>query len=199
MRYKMNNIRHLIATVGTTVGVTAGTVAAVYAIPPAASAAPSAPAVRAMPALSMCSGASHDLRVRLIATKQRGAAGDTYYTLQFANTGGTACTMSGFPAIAAITRTGKQLGSPAGHGLMTIISRVVLAPGAKAHTTLIYHARLVSAGGGCGTVENAFELRIGMAGQKSAVYVAFGSRSCSRAGHVFLTVTESVRTGAGTT
>jgi hypothetical protein len=144
-------------------------------------------------------GGGHDLGVRIVPGQDGGAVGNTYYTLQLTNTGSDTCSLSGYPAVSAITRAGRQLGSPAGHGLMTVDPRVTLAPGATAHTTLVYHGGLVSAGGGCGPVEKAFELRVGMAGQKFPAYAAFGSRSCSRAGHVYLTITESIRAGAGTT
>ena len=68
--------------------------------------------------------------------------------------------------------------------------RVVLAPGATAHTTLAYHGQLVSTGGGCGPVEGAFELRVYLAGQQRATYAAFGFQACSDAGPVYLTITD---------
>ena len=202
MRYITTDIRHLVTR---PLIAAAGAVAAAYAISPAAYAVPSTSAAPGTPAIILC-GASHDLRVRIAPGppsqlgqpgQHGGAAGDTYYTLRFTNTGSAGCALSGYPAVSAITRAGKQLGSPAGHGLLTVIPKVILAPGATAHTTLVYHSRLVSAGSGCGPVENAFELRVGLAGQKFATYVAFRSRACSRAGHVYLTITEAVRSGAG--
>jgi hypothetical protein len=100
--------------------------------------------------------------------------------------------------VSAISRAGVRLGSPAGRGLLTAAPRVVLAPGATAHTTLAYHDRLVSTGGGCGPVEEAFELRVYLAGQDHATYAAFGDQACSHAGPVYLTITQPVRAGVGT-
>jgi hypothetical protein len=78
-----------------------------------------------------------------------------------------------------------------------VAPRVVLAPGATAHTTLAYHGRLVSRGGGCGHVGTASELRVYLAGQKRATYAAFGLQACSGTGPVYLTIVEPIRAGVG--
>jgi hypothetical protein len=170
--------------------------AAAGAVASAAYAASSSPAADAAPAVSACAGTSIGARV---AVGQRSeASGTTYYPLDFTKTGRYSCSLSGYPVVSAISRTGVRLGSPAGRGLLTVAPRVVLAPGATAHTTLAYHSRLVSTGGGCGPVETAVELRIYLAGEQRATYAAFGFRACSHAGPVYLTITEPIRAGVGT-
>ena len=96
-----------------------------------------------------------------------------------------------------ISRAGRQLGSAAGRARMTVVPLVRLAPGATAHTTLAYYGGRVSAASGCGPVATAFELRVYVAGQKRALYTALGLHACSRAGRVYLMITQSFRAGAG--
>jgi Protein of unknown function (DUF4232) len=156
----------------------------------------SSPAAYAALAIPACAGTG--IGAWVAVGQGREASGTTYYPLEFTNTGGSTCSLSGYPVVSAISRAGARLGSPAGRGLLTIAPRVVLAPGARAHTTLAYHGRLVAAGGGCGPVQGAFELRVYLAGQKHAAYAAFGFQACSHAGHVYLTITEPIRAGVGT-
>lgn len=160
----------------------------------AAYAVSSSPAAHASPVVPACAGTSIGAWVAVSQGSE--ASGITYYPLEFTNTGGSTCSLSGYPVVSAISRAGVRLGSPAGRGLLTVAPRVVLAPGATAHTTLAYHGWLVSSGGGCGPVQDAFELRVYLADR--ATYAAFDFQACSHAGHVYLTVTEPVRAGVGT-
>jgi hypothetical protein len=173
----------------------AATAAAAGMIATAAYAASSSPAADAAPAVPGCAGTS--IGAWIAVSQASEASGTTYYPLEFTNTGGSTCALSGYPAVSTISRSGAQLGSPAGRGLLTVAPLVLLAPGATAHTTLAYHGGLVSAGGGCGPVEDAFELRIYLAGQHDPAYAAFGFQACSHAGHVYLTVTQPIRAGVG--
>jgi len=163
----------------------------------AACAASASPAAHAAAVIPACTGTT-SLGAWIAVSQASAASGTTYYPLEFTNTGGYTCSLSGYPVVSAISRAGVRLGSPAGRGLLTAAPRVVLAPGATAHTTLAYHDRLVSTGGGCGPVEEAFELRVYLAGQDHATYAAFGDQACSHAGPVYLTITQPVRAGVGT-
>jgi hypothetical protein len=162
----------------------------------AACAASSSPAAHAAPVIPACAGTT--IGAWIAVSQGSEASGTSYYPLEFTNIGGYTCSLSGYPVVSAISRAGVGLGSPAARGLLTVAPRVVLAPGATAHTTLAYHGRLVSTGGGCGPVEEAFELRVYLAGQKRATYAAFGFQACSHAGPVYLTITEPIRAGVGT-
>jgi len=173
----------------------AAAVSGVIATAACASASP--PAAPATPAITACTGGS-GLEAWIGVSRGAAAAGTTSYPLNFTNAGRSACSLSGYPVVAAISRTGSQLGSLAGRGLSTAAPRVVLAPGATAHTTLIYYGGQVSASPGCGPVATAAELRIEIGAQNQPSYAAFGFRACSRAGHVYLTVTQPVRAGVGT-
>jgi Protein of unknown function (DUF4232) len=170
--------------------VAAGTVAT------AACAASSSPAAHAASVIPTCTGTT--IGAWIAVSQGSEASGTTYYPLEFTNIGRRTCSLSGYPVVSAISRAGVRLGSPAGRGRLTVAPRVVLAPGATAHTTLAYHGRLVSTGGRCGPVEGAFELRVYLAGQKRATYAAFGFQACSHAGPVYLTITEPIRAGVGT-
>jgi hypothetical protein len=171
--------------------------AAAGVIASAACAASASPAAHAAAVIPACTGTT-SLGAWIAVSQASAASGTTYYPLEFTNTGGYTCSLSGYPVVSAISRAGVRLGSPAGRGLLTAAPRVVLAPGATAHTTLAYHDRLVSTGGGCGPVEEAFELRVYLAGQDHATYAAFGDQACSHAGPVYLTITQPVRAGVGT-
>jgi hypothetical protein len=153
------------------------------------------PVAHATSAAAPCAGAS-DLHLR-IANQGRETSGITDYTLDFTNTSRSTCSLSGYPYVSMVSRKGSQLGSPAGHGLMTIAPLVILAPGATAHTTLAYHAGIINGRRGCGPVATAYELRVYVAGQKLALYGAMGLHACSRAGQVYLTITGPFRNGAG--
>ena len=171
----------------------AGMISAVCSVAPAACAATHASTA---PAVAPCAGAG-DLHLRIAGSHYSRASGITYYTLDFANTSGSTCSLSGYPYVSMVSRAGSQLGSPAGRGLMTIAPLVILAPGATAHTTLAYYGRRVGAERGCGPVAKAFELRVYVAGQKHALYAAAPWEACSHAGQVYLSVTQPFRKGKG--
>jgi hypothetical protein len=62
-------------------------------------------------------------------------AGGAYYTLNFTNLSGHACTLRGYPGVSAVSLSGRQIGSPAGWGTATP-GVVTLANGATAHAVL---------------------------------------------------------------
>ena len=189
MNYRPTRSTRRLLTVAAA-AVAAGTIAS------AAYAATSSPAGPGAPVLPACTGTAIGAWIAVGHGSQ--ASGTTSYPLEFTNTGGSTCSLSGYPVVSAISRAGVRLGSTAGRGLLTIAPRVVLAPGATAHTTLAYHGRLVSTGSGCGPVAAAFELRVYLDGQNRAAYAAFDLASCSHAGHVYLTITGPIRAGVGT-
>lgn len=68
----------------------------------------------------------------------RGAAGTVYYTLQFTNLSGQACTLHGSPEVSAVSLSGRRLGSPAGGDYSGDTPVVTLASGATAYALLGY-------------------------------------------------------------
>ena len=161
----------------------------------AAYAATTSPAAHARPATSVCTPAS--LRTWVDVRLRTESAGITYYPLEFTNTSHATCSLSGYPAVSAISKSGGQLGSSASHGRQLVVPLVVLAPGATAHTIIAYRGGMVSAGGRCGSVDTANRLRVYLAGLKGAAYAGLSFRACSHAGPVFLTVTQAIRSGLG--
>jgi hypothetical protein len=100
--------------------------------------------------------------------------------------------------VSAISRSGQQLGSPAGWGSLSGAKRVILAPGATAHTILAYHDVAVSTAPGCDPVYTTFDLRVYPPDQRLATYAAFDFEACSHAGVVYLDIIEPIRAGVGT-
>jgi hypothetical protein len=58
-------------------------------------------------------------QLRLHVGRPQGAAGTTFYPLQFINRSARACTLRGFPGVSSVTVRHKRVGSPArrDHGL----------------------------------------------------------------------------------
>jgi hypothetical protein len=105
----------------------------------AAWAASSASAASA--AISKCP-ASH-LAVWVNADSADGAAGTTYFTLDYTNTSRTTCSLDGFPGVSATTLDGAQIGKAATRNNSTPARAIDLAPGATAHSNLGYHDILI--------------------------------------------------------
>jgi hypothetical protein len=68
-----------------------------------------------------------------------GAAGSTYYPIDFTNTSGTACSMAGYPGVSFVTaagRSGRQIGAAAQRNQQFGSVLVRLRPGGRAHAWL---------------------------------------------------------------
>jgi hypothetical protein len=189
MKYHTTSARRMIAVAATAV--------AGLAISSAAYAATSSPTARAATAIPQCTGGL-GLGAWVAVSQGNGAAGTTRYPLEFTNTSGHACSLFGYPGVSAISRTGQQLGSPASWGSLSGARRVVLAPGATAHTILAYRDAVVGSGGVCDPVDTTVELRIYPPDQRLATYAAFGFEACSHAGVVYMSIIEPIRAGVGT-
>jgi Protein of unknown function (DUF4232) len=70
-----------------------------------------------------------------LALSPNGAAGTIYYPVEFTNLGSTACTISGFPGVAAINSSDQRLGHPAVRFTATAHT-VTLKPHQTAHALL---------------------------------------------------------------
>jgi Protein of unknown function (DUF4232) len=64
-----------------------------------------------------------------------GAAGTTFYPLQFVNTGKTSCILRGYPGVSAVTSSGKQIGNAASR-VSSKFATVTLAPGKQQNATI---------------------------------------------------------------
>ena len=201
MKYLTTTARRIAAVALSMLGAAsaAGLIAATAASSPATAASSPATALAAdtMPASPVPACTAGDLGAWVATTQGNGAAGSTYYPLQFTNLSGHACVMRGFPGVSALDRDGHQLGSPAGWGSASPIHTVTLAPGATAHAILAYHDAAVTTEPGCDPVFTASELRVYPPDQDSATYAAFDLEACSHAGPVYLSV-GPVLPGVGT-
>jgi hypothetical protein len=129
------------------------------------------------------------------AASRLAAGAVTRYRLEFTNVSGAACTLSGYPEVAAYRDDGAQVGNAAGRDTSVAARRILLAPGATVHTAVIAS---VSAGP-CRPVVVA-GLRVVPPGQPAARYIRHALRACSAAGPgapVFLRV-RAVQPDAGT-
>jgi len=114
-----------------------------------------------------------------------GAAGSSYYELQFSNTSSHACTILGFPGVSAIDVNGHQLGSAAGRDHSDATHLVTLGRGATAHVLL----RIVDVGAlpTCHPAA-AVMLRIYPPNDSVSVPVPLSFSACKNRGPVYLFV-----------
>jgi Domain of unknown function (DUF4232) len=107
--------------------------------PPRAAAASQAPAAAtASPAASPAAAprcALSGLRIS-VGTGSRVTTETTRYALDFTNVGGAACTLTGYPEVAAYQGDGTVVGDAAVRDTSVAAARVVLAPGQTAHASL---------------------------------------------------------------
>jgi hypothetical protein len=165
----------------------AGSVACVIAaIAVAASADASARSGRAS-AVSKCTAAH--VQVWLGLGLGGGAAGSTYYPLEFSNVGHHACSLTGYPGVSGYGSSGGQVGPAASrngqpHGTVT------LAPGATAHAIL----RVVDWGALCSTEVVAAGLNVFPPGTTRSEPVPFSFGACAHQG---VLIVGPVRAGVG--
>ena len=60
-------------------------------------------------------------------TRENGAAGSLFYTLEFTNLSGRSCSLLGYPGLSAVDLGGRQLGSPAGRDAQLVPRMVLLS------------------------------------------------------------------------
>jgi len=154
----------------------------------AASPAGSGSASSGTAGLAVCQPAS--LQVTVNASQAGGAAGSTYYPVDFANTSSSPCGLYGYPGVSFVTvgsGVGRQIGAAAQQnpGLPKVAVR--LAAGGVAHAWL----QVAEAGNypaaTCQPV-TAHWLRVFAPGETEALYVSHAFNACSSASAPLLTV-----------
>ena len=131
-----------------------------------------------------------------LGTAAAGETGDTgirpaegtYYTLEFTNVSDRACSLFGYPQVAAYRDspvTGGQIGSAAVRDTSVRPKPVMLAPGATAHAEL--RVTVSAQPAGC-TQVTAAELRIALPRQDRPAFVPAHFPVCSQKGQVSLSV-----------
>jgi Protein of unknown function (DUF4232) len=154
------------------------------------------PAASGTAGLAVCQPAA--LRVTINANAAGGAAGSTYYPVDFTNTAGSACGMDGYPGVSLVTagdNAGRPIGAAAQRNPAFGQQPVRLAAGGVAHAWL----QVAQAGNyppsACKPV-TAHWLRVFVPGQAVALYVNHAFDACSSASDPLLTVMP-VRAGQG--
>ncbi len=79
-----------------------------------------------------------NLAVWVNADSENGAAGTTYFNLDFTNISGHTCHLYGYPGVSATNGNGKQLGLAARRNSATPATTVNIPPGGTAHSFLGY-------------------------------------------------------------
>lgn len=98
-------------------------------LPAVALAAASSPS---HPAIPRCTDAN---TLVWLALAPNGAAGTSYYPVEFTNLGTASCVLFGYPGVSAVTKSGHQLG-PAARRLPAKRHNVTLKPRQTAHALL---------------------------------------------------------------
>lgn len=128
-------------------------------------------------------------------TQGSGAAGSSYYNLEFTNLGAGSCTLNGYPGVSGISLSGTQLGSPGSRDPQHRPAAVTLAPRATAHAVLRIVDALNYPKSACGPL-SAAGVRVYPPGQTAAKIVPYPFLACSRTGSNYLSV-EAVQPGPG--
>lgn len=166
--------------------------AAAVAVACAAMAAAVAAPTAATAATPACSASS---LVVWLDTQGNGAAGSSFYDLQFTNLSQSACRLTGYPGVSAVDLGGRQLGHAAARDSVHPASTVILPSGGSAHTIL----RIVDAANyprsTCGPV-TAAGLRVYPPGQTASKLIPYPFAACSRRAATVLSV-EVVQKGLG--
>jgi hypothetical protein len=120
-------------------------------------------------------------------TQGGGAAGSTYYHLQFTNLSGRACTLHGYPGVSAIDLSDHQLGSAASRNATHTPRTVTLAAGSTA-TAVLQIGQASNFPASVCHQTTAAGLRVYPPNQTRSKTIPFPFRACSRTGPVYLTI-----------
>jgi hypothetical protein len=141
-------------------------------------------------------------------TTGNGAAGSSYYNLEFTNLSAHACALRGFPGVSAINVANQQIGSAAGHNAEHAAALITLSSGAansgldgfQTGDTATVVLQITDAGNysnsTCGRVAAA-GLRVFPPDQTASKVIPFPFVTCSHRGPLILHV-ESVQKGVTT-
>jgi hypothetical protein len=126
-----------------------------------------------------------------------GAAGSTYYPLDFSNNSGGSCTLFGYPGVSFVTGLGgSQIGSAASRNPALPSELVTIPPGGVAHATLQVVNAENFAASACHMV-TAHWLKVYPPNQTAPLYVSFTAHACSgKTKLVHILAVEAVRPGS---
>jgi len=143
------------------------------------SATPSGSATTGPPAAGAAECATSALQVS--AGVQQGAAGTTFYNVDFTNASGSTCFLQGYPGVSLVSagsNAGSQIGADAKRDPTVAASQILVAAGQTAHAVLA----IVDAGNfppsRCNLV-TAHWLKVFPPDQTEAAYVRFTTQTCA--------------------
>jgi len=124
-----------------------------------------------------------------------GAAGSTYFPIEFTNASGTTCSLYGYPGVSLVTASGAQVGAAATEDPTYPRVLVTLTPGSTVHAELrITHAQNYPPSTCIPATANM--LRVFPPGQTSALYIEMTALGCSNTSVQILSV-QTVQPGNG--
>jgi hypothetical protein len=122
--------------------------------------------------------ATSALQVKLGASD--GYAGGVYQTIDFTNTSGSSCTLTGYPGVSLVTGPShQQLGLAAKRSASTLVTTVTLAPGATANAQLQIVDALNFPSSTCSPAK-ATDVKVFPPDQFTAVYLPDTSYGCGK-------------------
>jgi hypothetical protein len=124
-----------------------------------------------------------------------GAAGSTYYPLEFTNVSGSACTLFGYPGVSFTTGPGGSLiGRPATRNPQVPSTLITIPAGSTAHATLQVTDALNYPNSRCHKV-TAHWLKIYPPNQTAPLYLSFTTAACAKPAHIL--GIQAVQSGKG--
>jgi hypothetical protein len=116
-----------------------------------------------------------------------GAAGSTYYAVDFTNNSGSACGLYGYPGVSFVTAAGSQVGAAATEDPTYPRQLVTLAPGATAHATLRVVEALNYPASTCHPV-TVQRIRVFPPNQTTSLSISLAATACTNASLQILSV-----------
>jgi Protein of unknown function (DUF4232) len=124
-----------------------------------------------------------------------GAAGSSYYPIEFTNASGSDCTLYGYPGVSFVTASGVQVGAAATEDPTYPRQLVTLAPGETAHAEVRITDALNYSSSTCDPVAVS-RLKVFPPGQTSALHISVTATGCDNASVQILSV-QTVQPGSG--
>jgi Protein of unknown function (DUF4232) len=124
-----------------------------------------------------------------------GAAGSSFYPIEFTNTSGSTCSLYGYPGVSFVTAAGAQVGAAATEDPTYPRQLVTLAPGDTAHAELKVGNAQNYPASTCDPVAVSL-LKIFPPNQTSALTISFAATACADTSVPILAV-QTVQPGQG--
>jgi hypothetical protein len=128
--------------------------------------------------------------LRVSIGRSGAAAGTTYFSLDFANVSASICFVQGYPGVSLVTAragSGAQVGAAGRRDPVAPSARIILAPGAAAHSLLGVGTAADYSSATCDPV-TAYWLKVFPPDQRAAIYVRFAAATCASTSVTLLSI-----------